>query len=84
MSLFNIRFTRVYGCLGVGHPFTGESLAECGVAGRPVDAVGRGAALELGAGRAHLELSMSVACGSHRDWDGDSGGECGKGNTASC
>ena len=62
----------------------GESMAECGVAGRPVAAVGRGAALGLGVGRAHMELSMSVACGSRRDWDGDSGGECVKGNAASC
>ncbi len=62
----------------------GESLAECGVAGRPVAEVGRGAALELGAGRAHMELSMSDACGSRRDWDGDSGGECGKGNAPFC
>ncbi len=62
----------------------GESPAENGVAGRPVAEVDRGAALELGAGRAHMDLSMSVACGSLRDWDGDSGGECGKGNAASC
>ena len=62
----------------------GESPAGGGVAGGSVAVVGREALSKLGAGKAHIESVMSVACESLRDWDGDSGGECGKGNAASC
>ncbi len=31
-----------------------------------------------------MKLSMFIDWGSCRDWDGDSGGECGKGNAAPC
>ncbi len=61
----------------------GEPWSEWGMVVRPIAAVGSEAALGLGAGAgADMKLTVSIEWRSCLEWDGDSGGECGKGNVA--